>query len=308
MMHRKARIYVQNENNITLRLFTVGIHIFRSIAVFLVALLMLQHVSSFVVVSINEICRDSRSCMKKDVPLEKSKVKLSMLQCRSDEKDDVPASAYIPLDDVLLYDQPIICDPEFPSTSNDDTESFTSTSSLTDFWSSLLVVVPLATPLIAFFTFEICAKAFSNFNDFLSQGNKWVAVDGGAYQARIIAPAINGLVVPAVALLFATLISTTITTLRQRQVEIRRAINMEAGELRAMECLFDAIDPGFIQDQCRSYVCLIFFVITFRTGTNSKKLISSFQNVVNSVYKSDHVGMPSQFRFWCGCDQPSTWF
>jgi hypothetical protein len=184
---------------------------------------------------------------------------LSALYFRPDKKDDVPASAYIPLDDVLLYDQPITCDPDFPCISDDDNENFRSSSSLTDLWSNLLVVVPLATPLVAFFTFEICAKAFSNFNEYLSQGNKWVAVDGGAYQARIIAPAINGLVVPAVALLFATLISTTITTLRQRQVEIRRAINMEAGELRAMECLFDAIDPGFTQDQCRSYVRFNFF-------------------------------------------------
>lgn len=258
-----ARKFVNHENHNTLRHFVVGSNVYRLIAVFSMALLMSQHVASFVVVSINEIGRNSRSCMRKDVSLKKSNIELLMLQFRPDKKDDVPASAYIPLDDILLYDQPITCDPDFSCINDDDTKSFASTSNLTDFWSNLLVVVPLATPIIAFFTFELCAKAFSTFNDYLSQGNKWVAVDGGAYQARIIAPAINGLVVPAVALLFATLISTTITTLRQRQVEIRRAINMEAGELRAMECLFDAIDPGFIQDQCRSYVCFNLCAIAF---------------------------------------------
>ena len=257
----QVRIVVQYEKNIIFRRFMVGgCVMIRWIAALLMTLIFIpQHVESFAVVSIGNIGNDRRSCMKRDVCLKISNIRLSMVQFRPDKKVDVPASAYIPLDDVLLYDQPITCVPDLPCIGDDDTNSATSTSSLTDFWSALLVLLPIVTPIIAFFTFESCAKAFSNFNDFLSQGNKWVAVDGGAYQARIIAPAINGLVVPAVALLFATLISTTITTLRQRQVEIRRSINMEAGELRAMECLFDAIDPGFIQDQCRSYVsCLNF--------------------------------------------------
>ena len=73
-------------------------------------------------------------------------------------------------------------------------------------------------------------------------------------QGRLLAPTINGLVVPAVALLYATLTSTTITTLRQRQVDVRRAINMEAGELRTIECLLDSIEEGPVQDQCRDYV------------------------------------------------------
>lgn len=73
-------------------------------------------------------------------------------------------------------------------------------------------------------------------------------------QNRLLVPAINGLVIPAVALLFATMTSTTISTLRQRQVDVRRAINMEAGELRSIECLLDAIEEGPVQDQCRDYV------------------------------------------------------
>ena len=174
---------------------------------------------------------------------------------------DGPGAAYIPLDDVMMYDQPITCDPDFPCLIDDDDDVSVAKKYALDFQQSLLIVIPMVTPFVAFFTFDWFAEAYSAFTDLLSRNNKWVAVDGGSYQAQIIAPAINGLVVPAVALLFATLISTTITTLRLRQVEIRRAINMEAGELRAMECLVDAIDPGFVQDQCRSYVCFCFLLV-----------------------------------------------
>ena len=280
-----ARIVIRYENRISLHRVGGCVMFHWLSGLLMVCLLIAPHVASFSVVSIGHLGRESRSCMKNDGYLESSNIRLSMVQFRSDKNDDVPASAYIPLDDVLLYDQPITCDPDMPCRSDDDITSGTSASSLTDFWSLLLVVVPLVTPIIAFFTFESCAKSFSNFNDFLSQGNKWVAVDGGAYQARIIAPAINGLVVPAVALLFATLISTTITTLRQRQVEIRRSINMEAGELRAMECLFDAIDPGFIQDQCRAYVSYIkflFYVSTFAVTVPVPTLLTTLYIFIGS--------------------------
>lgn len=170
-----------------------------------------------------------------------------------DDNNYGPAARYIPIDDIMLDHQFITCDPDgdFPcvSTNGDDDEDDRKYST-----ESLLVVgVPAVSPFLAFFSFEYFAKAYSAFSEMLSS-NKWVAVDGGAYQAKIIAPAINGLVVPAIALLFATLTSTTITTLRQRQVDVRKAINMEAGELRAVECLLDAIDEGIVQDQCRDYV------------------------------------------------------
>jgi Protein of unknown function (DUF4239) len=233
-----------------------------SIGVMLVALTLLPNPSSSFTIRTLKVSihnRNRRRIMQHNrLLVQASKVRLSMAQFVPDKNNDVHASQYIPLDDVLLYDHPITCDPDFQCVSEDDTDDVSSAKSYTDFRSFLILVAPIVAPFIAFFTFELCAKLFSSFNDYLSQGNKWAPVDGGAYQARIIAPAINGLVVPAVALLFATLISTTITTLRQRQVEIRRAINMEAGELRAMECLFDAIDPGFVQDQCRSYVSFPF--------------------------------------------------
>jgi hypothetical protein len=81
--------------------------------------------------------------------------------------------------------------------------------------------VPLLAPFVAFFTYDYVASGFADFIELLSNKN-WVAVDGGAYQAKIIAPAINGVVVPAIAVLFATLTANTISNLRLRQVDVRR--------------------------------------------------------------------------------------
>jgi hypothetical protein len=113
--------------------------------------------------------------------------------------------------------------------------------------------VPLFAPFVAFLTYDLVASAFADFVELLSNKN-WVAVDGGAYQAKIIAPAINGVVVPAIAVLFATLTSNTISNLRLRQVDVRRAINIEASELRVLESLVNSFPPGPIQDRCRSYL------------------------------------------------------
>jgi hypothetical protein len=142
-------------------------------------------------------------------------------------------------------DIPMECDPNllFESRQSEpmDTESI------------LNVLIPTLTPLIAFLSYEDVAETFAWSIDVLGPGN-WVAVDGGEYQARIIAPAINGVVVPAVSILFATLASMTISSLRDRQLQIRLAINMEAGELRALECLLDCFPSGMIKDRAREYL------------------------------------------------------
>ena len=115
------------------------------------------------------------------------------------------------------------------------------------------VLVPLVTPVVAFMSYEWIASAFDLVVEALSDKN-WVAVDGGAYQAKIIAPVTNGVVVPAIAVLFATLTSTTIGTLRTRQVDIRKAINMEAGEIRVLETLISSYPSNEIKQKCRHYV------------------------------------------------------
>jgi hypothetical protein len=59
---------------------------------------------------------------------------------------------------------------------------------------------------------------------------------------------------PAISVLFANLIGTTITTLRQRQLDIRTAINMEAGQLRILQSFFDVFPLAKDQMVCRRYL------------------------------------------------------
>jgi Protein of unknown function (DUF4239) len=152
---------------------------------------------------------------------------------------------YIPLD--------ITCDPNHyhPDCIDDDVPGYTGF----DRDSFLNLFIPTIAPVIAFFTFDYVASIYGWVIDVLEGSKTWAAVDGGAFQAKILTPAINGLVVPAIALLFATLTSTTISTLRQRQVDVRSAINMEAGELRALECSIESFEmDSFEQEISRDYL------------------------------------------------------
>ena len=77
----------------------------------------------------------------------------------------------------------------------------------------------------------------------------------GQYQINIITPAVNGIVVPAIALLFATLVSNTINTLRQRQLDVRTALNMEACEMRTLQSVVDSFPKRItVQSNLREYL------------------------------------------------------
>lgn len=102
--------------------------------------------------------------------------------------------------------------------------------------------LPFIMPILAYSTYEPTARTFNRMVEFISDNN-WIAVDGGQYQAEIITPAINGLVVPSLALLFATLVNNTINTLRQRQLQIRTSLNTEANDLRVLATILDSLPP-----------------------------------------------------------------
>lgn len=128
------------------------------------------------------------------------------------------------------------------------------------FMDEALKWIPLMIPFIAYVMYDPTAEVFTYLLDALSSQNNWVAVDGGAYQAKIIAPAINGIIVPAISILFANLIGTTITTLRQRQLDIRNCLHMEAGQLRILSSLLDVFpsetpsSSTTSQAMCRKYL------------------------------------------------------
>lgn len=115
--------------------------------------------------------------------------------------------------------------------------------------------LPFIMPILAYSTYESTARMFDRMVEFISDNN-WIAVDGGQYQAEIITPAINGLVVPSLALLFATLVNNTINTLRQRQLQIRTSLNTEANDLRVLATILDSLPPQLrkVKNHLREYL------------------------------------------------------
>ena len=116
-----------------------------------------------------------------------------------------------------------------------------------------VLIVPVITPFVAYMTYDDIARFFNYVFDVIALERNWVPVDGGAYQARIIAPAINGIVVPAISILFATLTSKTVSSLRQRQIDIHAFLNTESGDLR-LSILVDAFPQSVNKSRCREYL------------------------------------------------------
>lgn len=148
----------------------------------------------------------------------------------------------------------------FISTDDADTRSRSPTTRKIDF---LLKYIPIISPIVAYLTYEKTAEVFDFLIETLSERN-WYAVDGGQYQTQIITPAVNGIVIPAISILFATLIANTVSALRRRQLDIRTTLNKEAGEIRVLQAMIDSfpesaqeatsINGKDSQDRCRMYL------------------------------------------------------
>ena len=67
----------------------------------------------------------------------------------------------------------------------------------------------------------------------------WFSVDGGKVEIELITPVINGVVQPAAAIVFGTLVAATLTSLRNRQVAIRASLNKEACDLRTLDAVIN---------------------------------------------------------------------
>lgn len=174
------------------------------------------------------------------------------------------------------------------------------------FWKTVhrvVRLVPIVTPILAYFTYEELASSVSVIQDFLDSERAWIAVDGGAYQAKIIAPAINGVVVPSISILFATMISNTVSSLRQRILDIREAINLEAGDLRVLTAMVDSYPNECDQNKCRSYLIQYTsrLIAESRPGVNINSLEPTGMDSemygllveLNTIAKSDEVDMPA---------------
>ena len=97
----------------------------------------------------------------------------------------------------------------------------------------LLYAIPFFAPLFGFAVYDQLASISRQAVVYLAQ-NSWMLADGGQYKAEILAPAINGIVVPTISISLATLVAGTLSSLRDRQTVIRSCLNREACDLKVL--------------------------------------------------------------------------
>ena len=102
---------------------------------------------------------------------------------------------------------------------------------------------------------------------------------------------------------FATLTSTTISSLRERQVSVRNSINMEAGELRALEVLMESFPSGAFKSRARDYLIQYTSRIISEsspgtaeeTVTNPRRGMDSELNAFVTLLNQEHSKDPRGF-------------
>jgi len=100
-----------------------------------------------------------------------------------------------------------------------------------DLLDRFFILLALAPPAIAFMSWGFISEGLSEIIDSFYVGR---SVDGGQFAANLLRPTITGVVVPVISIALATLVSTTINVLRERQVQLRARVNKEACELRLL--------------------------------------------------------------------------
>lgn len=92
-----------------------------------------------------------------------------------------------------------------------------------------LALVPC---ILAFVTWDEISLSLAQFIE--EHGAYGKTADGNQFAVNLLRPTITGIVVPVISIALATLVSTTINVLRNRQVELRALINKEACDLRLL--------------------------------------------------------------------------
>ena len=112
-------------------------------------------------------------------------------------------------------------------------------------YSTLLTVVPVVIPLAAFYFYDIFVSLY---HDVVTFGRTWYSVDGGELESTLLIPVVNGIVLPSISIVLGTLVSSTLTNLRNRQVAIRECLNREVADLITLATSVDAIFGRYSED------------------------------------------------------------
>jgi len=95
--------------------------------------------------------------------------------------------------------------------------------------SSLTTYLPPLLAAIAFASYQGTRTVFHNVID-VASGHNWKSVDGGALLVEMVRPVLNGPVTLSISILFGTLVATTVSTLYNRQINLRKTV-ISASEL-----------------------------------------------------------------------------
>jgi hypothetical protein len=120
---------------------------------------------------------------------------------------------------------------------------------------------PFVVPFAVFHTFEGAMSLFHDIINIISIDVKWVMVDGGQYQATILAPTINGVVLPTLSISLATLVAQTITNLRQRENAIRTCLNKEVSDMRTLQSAVESIFGGTDELRAEKYNLIVLMAV-----------------------------------------------
>ena len=105
------------------------------------------------------------------------------------------------------------------------------------------LLIPILMPFIAYASFDSVHNTYCILYEFLASAKSFSTVDGGELQTKMISPTLNGIVLPTSSILFSTLVSTTIGTLRNRISIVKECLMKEAGDLQKLNMLLEYFPP-----------------------------------------------------------------
>ncbi|KAL7561475.1 hypothetical protein ACA910_010989 [Epithemia clementina (nom. ined.)] len=111
------------------------------------------------------------------------------------------------------------------------TPTTTPTTTTTQF--PVFLTIPPGLAVASFFTYPMVAQSFRALVD-VANAHHFAPVDGGQLQSDLLLPVLNGPLLGACSILFATLTAMTIGNLYNRQLAIREALSSEVEELRQL--------------------------------------------------------------------------
>jgi hypothetical protein len=159
--------------------------------------------------------------------------------------------------------------------------------------STLFISFPLLVALVSWFLYPTTSIWFHQAVQILGN-NKWEPIDGGTLQWTILLPALNGVVMTCISLLYANLISTTGTQLRSRQITIHESLSTEVVNIRGMAQLIHYY-PETLRDEFGAHLYHYTTDIMDEISSTPEDLESSNGNLDNYRNTLHYCGANDQF-------------